>query len=261
MVSLLPFAELIRFYLHQNFSVVIIGSFLFSTPTSVVDHLVTLAKLYLSFNVCLYVGSSSSTSSPHSNSHDVARKARVHAIDTCCTSLRCVLHTYACIARPPHRCPRAEPSPSLPSARALALPPPRYGGIYTLNAVTDMEEDKAHPVKCQRPVPRGAVSPTAALFFTAFLWCSAFLSTYLMHGYVKGHSSSRIGYQRKGTGHRAPDSRYLARPPGSIKWGQSIIWGSLMGPRRRPPPPLHLRWGQSLRQAAVHLAVHVGMHQ
>ena len=108
MVSVLPFAELIRFYLHQNFSVVIIGSFLFSTPTSVVDHLVTLAKLYLSFNVCLYVGS---TSSPHSNSHDVARKVRVHAIDTCRTPM--------CIA---HICLYCAPSSPLRPRRTVALP-------------------------------------------------------------------------------------------------------------------------------------------
>ena len=37
-----------------------------------------------------------------------------------------------------------------------------YGGIYTMNAITDLEKDARHPLKCNRPLPSGRISKTSA---------------------------------------------------------------------------------------------------
>ena len=85
-----PYLLLIRFYLHLNYNVVVIGSVFFPGPhVPVLDRVAALLKMYLCFNVCL------------------------------------------------------------------------YGGIYTMNAVTDAEEDRRHPSKRARPIPSGAVSEAA----------------------------------------------------------------------------------------------------
>jgi 4-hydroxybenzoate polyprenyltransferase len=41
--------------------------------------------------------------------------------------------------------------------------------VYAGNDVVDAERDRAHPTKCARPVARGAVTPAAALIFSATL--------------------------------------------------------------------------------------------
>jgi 4-hydroxybenzoate polyprenyltransferase len=38
-----------------------------------------------------------------------------------------------------------------------------YGGIYTINALTDLEKDAQHPRKCNRPLPSGRISKAAAI--------------------------------------------------------------------------------------------------
>jgi hypothetical protein len=44
-----------------------------------------------------------------------------------------------------------------------------YGGLYSLNAVTDAEADSRHPFKCWRPVASGTISRTSATTFGAVL--------------------------------------------------------------------------------------------
>jgi decaprenyl-phosphate phosphoribosyltransferase len=41
--------------------------------------------------------------------------------------------------------------------------------VYAGNDVVDAERDRAHPIKCKRPVARGAVTPLAALIFSVVL--------------------------------------------------------------------------------------------
>lgn len=44
-----------------------------------------------------------------------------------------------------------------------------YGGLYTLNAITDAESDRRHPFKRSRPVASGAISTPGAAMFAAAL--------------------------------------------------------------------------------------------
>jgi decaprenyl-phosphate phosphoribosyltransferase len=41
--------------------------------------------------------------------------------------------------------------------------------VYAGNDVVDAERDRRHPIKCRRPLARGAIAPKAALFFAAVL--------------------------------------------------------------------------------------------
>ena len=38
-----------------------------------------------------------------------------------------------------------------------------YGGIYTMNAITDLDKDSQHPLKCNRPLPSGRISKQSAI--------------------------------------------------------------------------------------------------
>jgi 4-hydroxybenzoate polyprenyltransferase len=51
-----------------------------------------------------------------------------------------------------------------------------YGGIYSLNAITDAEADSRRPFKHSRPVASGAISPTAAAAFAAGLIVAGFVT-------------------------------------------------------------------------------------
>lgn len=51
-----------------------------------------------------------------------------------------------------------------------------YGGLYTLNAITDAERDRLHPLKRVRPVASGEISRKAAGLFAAILIVAGFLS-------------------------------------------------------------------------------------
>jgi decaprenyl-phosphate phosphoribosyltransferase len=44
-----------------------------------------------------------------------------------------------------------------------------YGGIYTINAITDLEKDAKHPLKCHRPLPSGRISKNRAIGLAATL--------------------------------------------------------------------------------------------
>lgn len=44
-----------------------------------------------------------------------------------------------------------------------------YGGIYTINAITDLEKDAKHPLKCNRPLPSGRISKNTAIALAATL--------------------------------------------------------------------------------------------
>ena len=46
--------------------------------------------------------------------------------------------------------------------------------VYAGNDVADAERDRLHPVKCKRPIARGAVKPPQALAFAAMLVAAAF---------------------------------------------------------------------------------------
>ena len=48
-----------------------------------------------------------------------------------------------------------------------------YGGIYTLNDVTDLESDRLHPSKRRRPIASGAISEEAAVSFALLLILAA----------------------------------------------------------------------------------------
>jgi 4-hydroxybenzoate polyprenyltransferase len=51
-----------------------------------------------------------------------------------------------------------------------------YGGLYTLNAITDSDADSRHPVKRHRPVASGAISQKSAGLFAAGLIIGGFLT-------------------------------------------------------------------------------------
>ena len=51
------------------------------------------------------------------------------------------------------------PDPLRLLAGFVIVGPLLWGGLYMLNAVTDVAEDACHPVKCLRPFPSGRVSP------------------------------------------------------------------------------------------------------
>ncbi len=51
-----------------------------------------------------------------------------------------------------------------------------YGGLYSLNAITDAEADSRHPFKHSRPVASGAISRKAAGAFAAGLMVAGFVT-------------------------------------------------------------------------------------
>lgn len=50
-----------------------------------------------------------------------------------------------------------------------------WGGLYMLNAVTDMSDDARHPVKCLRPFPSGRVSPRLGAWVSGGMISAAML--------------------------------------------------------------------------------------
>ena len=53
------------------------------------------------------------------------------------------------------------------------------GGIYALNDVLDVEEDRKHPKKCKRPVAAGEIQPEEALIFAATLCLLALFVSFI----------------------------------------------------------------------------------
>jgi hypothetical protein len=56
-----------------------------------------------------------------------------------------------------------------------------YGGLYTLNDILDMESDRQHPQKRNRPVQSGAVSLRGAVLFAATLMAGGLVSGYVLY--------------------------------------------------------------------------------
>ena len=61
-----------------------------------------------------------------------------------------------------------------------------YGGIYTINAITDLEKDSKHPLKRNRPLPSGRISKTSASILAVCL-----ISIGLLFGFF--YFSTNIG--------------------------------------------------------------------
>jgi 4-hydroxybenzoate polyprenyltransferase len=57
-----------------------------------------------------------------------------------------------------------------------------YGGLYTINAITDAQADSRHPLKCNRPVASGAISSATAAAFSFVLIASGFLTGWFWFG-------------------------------------------------------------------------------
>jgi 4-hydroxybenzoate polyprenyltransferase len=57
-----------------------------------------------------------------------------------------------------------------------------YGGIYTMNQLTDLEGDRAHPRKRNRPVASGRISEMHAWVFVAVTWVLGLGGAYVLHG-------------------------------------------------------------------------------
>jgi len=61
-----------------------------------------------------------------------------------------------------------------------------YGGIYTINAITDFEKDSKHPLKKNRPLPSGRISKSSAIILAVCL-----ISIGLLFGFF--YFSTNIG--------------------------------------------------------------------
>ena len=57
-----------------------------------------------------------------------------------------------------------------------------YGGLYTLNAITDAEADRRHALKRKRPVASGAIPRSHAAAFAALLIVSGFVTGWMWLG-------------------------------------------------------------------------------
>jgi 4-hydroxybenzoate polyprenyltransferase len=57
-----------------------------------------------------------------------------------------------------------------------------YGGLYTINAITDADADSLHPLKRNRPVASGAISSGAAAAFSFALIVGGFLTGWAWFG-------------------------------------------------------------------------------
>ena len=57
-----------------------------------------------------------------------------------------------------------------------------YGGLYSLNAITDSEADSRHPLKRTRPVASGEISRKAAGLFAASLIAAGFVTGWVWFG-------------------------------------------------------------------------------
>ena len=57
-----------------------------------------------------------------------------------------------------------------------------YGGLYSLNAITDAEADSRHPLKRTRPVASGEISRKAAGVFAAGLIVAGFVTGWVWLG-------------------------------------------------------------------------------
>ena len=57
-----------------------------------------------------------------------------------------------------------------------------YGGLYTLNSIADLDSDKRHSLKKNRPLPAGKISVTSASIFAVTLVILGLASGFLLFG-------------------------------------------------------------------------------
>ena len=94
-----------------------------------------------------------------------------------------------------------DPDFSLRTAAAIGLFCAVSGAVYALNDVRDVDADRRHPVKRNRPIAAGELSERAALMMsmalaTVALMASAFLSPYLalvLGGYLLNNLAYSLG--------------------------------------------------------------------
>jgi 4-hydroxybenzoate polyprenyltransferase len=55
-----------------------------------------------------------------------------------------------------------------------------YGGIYTLNAIVDLEVDRNHPIKRHRPLPSGAIRLRSAVVFAVTMITAGLVSAWFL---------------------------------------------------------------------------------
>ena len=63
----------------------------------------------------------------------------------------------------------------------LIFGPLLHWGIYTLNDIFDIEEDKKHPLKRKRPIASGQLSLVEGYIFSSFLIAAALIASYLVN--------------------------------------------------------------------------------
>jgi 4-hydroxybenzoate polyprenyltransferase len=73
-----------------------------------------------------------------------------------------------------------QPEPVLRSFIAFVIFCLTASAIYLINDLVDIEKDRAHPTKCQRPLACGKLSPTVAVIATILLVVTALPSAYLI---------------------------------------------------------------------------------
>ncbi len=66
----------------------------------------------------------------------------------------------------------------------IAVGPLLWSGLYTLNDFTDWKKDKLHPVKKNRPIPVGEVSPKLAFVIGIFLILGAFVIAIFLNNFL-----------------------------------------------------------------------------
>jgi 4-hydroxybenzoate polyprenyltransferase len=73
-----------------------------------------------------------------------------------------------------------QPVPVLQTLAAFALFSLAASSIYLVNDLVDMEKDRAHPKKCNRPLASGKLSPTVATITAIVLMIFALSMSYLL---------------------------------------------------------------------------------
>jgi len=73
-----------------------------------------------------------------------------------------------------------QPVPVLQTLAAFALFSLAASSIYLVNDLVDMEKDRAHPKKCNRPLASGKLSPTVAAITAIVLMIFALSMSYLL---------------------------------------------------------------------------------
>ncbi|MFA5405775.1 MAG: UbiA family prenyltransferase [Candidatus Nanoarchaeia archaeon] len=54
-----------------------------------------------------------------------------------------------------------------------------YSCVYVINDIFDYKRDRAHPIKCHRPIPSNQLKPSMALLFCGIVYIAGFLASIL----------------------------------------------------------------------------------